>query len=63
MSRPEIKTLVLLYHFYHPDDVISARLFADIGKWAVNQGWQVIAMPTVRSCHDGAAKYPVRRVL
>lgn len=45
------KRLILLYHFFHPDDVISARLFTDLGEAANKNGWEVIAMPAVRSCH------------
>jgi colanic acid biosynthesis glycosyl transferase WcaI len=48
---------ILLYHFFHPDDVISARLFSDIAEELGSRGKRVLAMPSVRSCHDGAAAY------
>jgi colanic acid biosynthesis glycosyl transferase WcaI len=48
--------LILLYHFFHPDDVISARLFTELGERAAQDGWDVVAMPSVRSCHDGSAR-------
>lgn len=48
--------VILLYHFFHPDDVISARLFTELGERAAAEGWDVVAMPSVRSCHDGAAR-------
>ncbi len=54
------KRLVLLYHFFHPDDVISARLFTELGERAAAEGWEVIAMPSVRSCHDGDARLAKR---
>jgi colanic acid biosynthesis glycosyl transferase WcaI len=60
MNSSTARRLILLYHFFHPDDVISARLFTEIGEVAAKQGWQVIAMPSVRSCHDGAARLPAR---
>jgi colanic acid biosynthesis glycosyl transferase WcaI len=56
MTAPARKRLILLYHFFHPDDVISARLFAELGEEAAKRGWDVVAMPAVRSCHDGAAR-------
>ncbi len=55
MNQP---TLILLYHFFHPDDVISARLYSDLAEWAHREGWHVIAMPSVRSCHDGSKRLP-----
>ncbi|MDX1927552.1 MAG: glycosyltransferase family 4 protein [Pirellulaceae bacterium] len=54
------KRIILLYHFFHPDDVISARLFSDIAEESAKRGQQVLAMPSVRSCHDGAAAYAKR---
>jgi colanic acid biosynthesis glycosyl transferase WcaI len=53
-------SLLLLYHFFHPDDVISARLYSDIAEELRKQGWDVLAMPSVRSCHDGQAAYSKR---
>lgn len=57
MSSDSRKSLILLYHFFHPDDVISARLYADIAKWAAADGWNVIAMPSIRSCHNDSARF------
>ncbi len=42
------KHLVLLYHFFHPDDVISARLFSEIAQRFAGDGWQVTAIPAAR---------------
>ncbi len=49
--------VLLLYHFFHPDDVISARLFSDIAEELARGEGAVVAMPSVRSCHDGKAAY------
>ncbi len=49
--------VILLYHFFHPDDVISARLYSDLAEELVKAGCDVTAMPSMRSCHDGAAAY------
>lgn len=51
------RTIILLYHYFHPDDVVSARLFSDIAVAARGEDWSVTAMPSVRSCHDGRAAY------
>ncbi len=45
MSQPQ---LILLYHFFHPDDVISARLFSEIAQRLAADGWQVTAIPAAR---------------
>lgn len=51
MQQPQ---LILLYHFFHPDDVVSARLFSDLAEAMAAQGWKVTAMPAARLCHgDG----------
>ncbi len=54
--------LILLYHFFYPDNVISARLFSDIAEMMAADGVEVLAMPSVRSCHDGEAAYARREV-
>ncbi len=48
----------LLYHFFHPDDVISARLFSDLAIEFVNNGYEVIACPSNRSCHLSSKRFP-----
>lgn len=44
----------LLYHFFHPDDVVSARQFSDLAEGLVERGWDVTARPANRLCHDTA---------
>ena len=56
------QSLILLYHYFHPDDVVSARLFSDLAIEATRRGVSVTAMPSVRSCHDGAAAYKSHEV-
>lgn len=46
--------LILLYHYFHPDDVISARLYSDLAVEMTKRGWDVTAMPAIRSCHNDA---------
>ncbi|MGL6095662.1 MAG: hypothetical protein ACRC7O_07700, partial [Fimbriiglobus sp.] len=50
---------VLLYHFFHPDDVVSARLFSDIAAGLTARGWRVTAVPCNRGCRDHVT-YPLR---
>ena len=50
--------LILLYHYFYPDDVISARLFSDLAQSMSQQGWEVTAMPSIRSCHNDAPPLP-----
>ena len=52
--------LALLYHYMHPDDVVSARHFDDLGQGLAARGWEVTAYPSNRSCHDPARAYPLR---
>ena len=51
---------VLLYHFFRPDDVISARLFSDLAEGLQRGGDEVTAMPAIRGCFDDRASYPLR---
>ena len=48
-SRPHA---TLLYHYFHPDDVVSARLFSDLAEGLVARGWDVTAVPCNRGCRD-----------
>lgn len=50
---------MLLYHFFHPDEVISARLFSDLAEDMSRHGWRVVAMPAAR-LYDGDATLPKR---
>ena len=49
---------VLLYHYFHPDPVVSARLFADIAEGLTARGWDVTAMPCTRGCRDESQSFP-----
>lgn len=43
--------LAILYHFLHPDDVISAQLFSLLATDLAERGWEVEALCSNRSCH------------
>jgi colanic acid biosynthesis glycosyl transferase WcaI len=57
MRPPKV---TVLYHYFYPDDVVSARHFADFCKGLVARGWQVEAMPCNRGCRDEQQTYPSR---
>jgi len=44
-------SVYLLYHFFCPDDVVSARLFSDLAEELTDVGFDVTAFPSIRSCH------------
>jgi colanic acid biosynthesis glycosyl transferase WcaI len=48
---------LVLYHFFHPDDVVSSRHFSDMAAGLAERGWQVIARPSNRSCRDESRNY------
>lgn len=52
-------TLGVLYQFFHPDDVVSARIFSDFCAELSRRGWGVTAWPCNRPCHDARADYPL----
>jgi glycosyltransferase involved in cell wall biosynthesis len=57
MSRPSV---TVLYHYFHPDDVISARHFDGLCQGLVERGWDVLACPCNRGCRDESQTYPLR---
>jgi colanic acid biosynthesis glycosyl transferase WcaI len=48
------RRLLLLYHFFHPDQVVSARIFSDLAEEQAKRGWEVTALTTNRSHAEGA---------
>ncbi len=51
----------LLYHFFHPDDVVSARLFSDLAEDLTQAGYDVTALPSIRSCHGAKVRLQQRQ--
>ena len=52
--------IAILYHFLHPDDVVSARHLGDLCAGLAERGWQVTAHPCNRACREASQKYPRR---
>jgi colanic acid biosynthesis glycosyl transferase WcaI len=53
-KRPQVG---VLYQFFHPDDVVSARIFSDLAADLSRRGWAVTAWPCNLACHDSRARY------
>lgn len=56
-DRPKV---CILYHFFHPDDVVSARHFAGLAEGLADAGWDVEVLPSNRACREPGRSYPPR---
>jgi colanic acid biosynthesis glycosyl transferase WcaI len=56
-SRPR---LLVTYHFFHPDNVVSARIFADFAEEQRRRGWDVTALTSNRLWEDPTQRLPAR---
>lgn len=54
--------IAVLYHYFHPDDVVSARHLTQFCLDLRERGWQVEALPCNRGCRDESIVYPLREV-
>lgn len=59
MSRRRPK-ICILYHFFHPDDVVSARHFSDLAEGFAAAGWDVEVQPSNRACRNSSQQYAAR---
>jgi colanic acid biosynthesis glycosyl transferase WcaI len=50
--------LLLCYHFFHPDDVVSARMFTDLAVEQTRRGWEVSVLTSNRLWRDPHARLP-----
>lgn len=50
--------LLLCYHFFHPDDVVSARMFTDLAVEQARRGWQVSVLTCNRLWSNPRARLP-----
>jgi glycosyltransferase involved in cell wall biosynthesis len=53
-----VPRLLLYYHFFHPDDVVSARMFSDLAVEQQRRGWQVEVVTSNRLWRDPRARLP-----
>lgn len=52
------RRLLLLYQYFHPDDVVSAHHYTHLAEDLQSRGWQVIAMPVNKARHDESRVFP-----
>ncbi len=52
--------LLLVYHFFHPDDVVSARIFSDLAEEQRDRGWDVTVLTSNRLWRDPKAVLAAR---
>ena len=53
-------SIAVLYHYFPPDDTISAVLFGDVASGLATRGWHVTAHPSTRSSQDDKVCLPSR---
>lgn len=46
----ELSSIYVLYHFFYPDDVVSAKLFSDFAEELAKRGWKVQVLTSNRYC-------------
>ncbi len=55
--------IIVLYHFYYPNDVVSARVFQELCEDLVTKGWDVEVWPCNRDYHNLSLSYPADETL
>lgn len=53
-------SVLVFYHYFHPDDVVSAQHYADLCSGLEARGWDVTVMPCNRGCRDERQRFPPR---
>lgn len=53
------RRICILYHFFHPDDVVSARHYGDLCEGLVARGWQPIVLTSNRLRRDPTRALPL----
>jgi colanic acid biosynthesis glycosyl transferase WcaI len=57
VAGPKAKRVTVLYHYLHPDDVVSSRLFSDLCFGLAEANYEVSAIAGNRGCRDERVKY------
>src|SRR5439155_17049046 len=50
--------VAILYQFFHPDEVVSARHYADFAEGLRDRGWDVEVWTSNRACRDESVCFP-----
>ncbi|HVR61050.1 MAG TPA: glycosyltransferase [Polyangia bacterium] len=59
-ERDDRPSLLVCYHFFHPDVVAGARMFADLAVEQARRGWRVSALTSNRLWHQPSESLPAR---
>ena len=59
-DRDDRPSLLVCYHFFHPDVVAGARMFADLAEEQGRRGWRVSALTSNRLWHAPRERLPAR---
>jgi len=52
MTEAPRPSALVFYHYFHPDDVVSAQHYADLCTGLQERGWDVTVMPSNRACRE-----------
>jgi colanic acid biosynthesis glycosyl transferase WcaI len=55
-------TVLVLYHYLYPDDVVSAVHFTELCKGLADRGWRVVGSACNRGCRDDSITYPAHSI-
>ena len=55
--------LLVCYHFFHPNSVVSARMFTQLAEEQARRGWSVTALTSNRAFDDPRVRYPSRETV
>jgi hypothetical protein len=56
-ANARLPTALVFYHYFYPDDVVSAVHVTELCEELVRRGWSVTAMPCNRSCRDESQRH------
>src|SRR5438270_102139 len=57
---PKQPSALVFYHYFYPDDVVSAVHLSELCQGLAEHGWNVTAMPCNRGCRDASRAFPAR---
>jgi len=57
-----VPSALILYQYFHPDDVVSAVHLTELAEGLQRRGWHVTALPSNRSCRNGESGYPSQSI-
>ena len=52
------KKILIFYHYFYPDDVVSAQHYSHLAEDLRARGWTVVVLTSNRARHDSTIEYP-----